>query len=158
MKTLFDSSVLIAFFNRDDIFHKDTVNFINELIEHKEVIVILPVIVFLEVTNVLSKKATKFNAEALFDIFDTYEKLDLNFETAKSLIPIFKQVHLKTSDAIIFASAKLEDATIITWDEQFQKEAKRLVDIQTPKTFLNKVNWGESIIENESANNFKPLQ
>ncbi|MBI3366822.1 type II toxin-antitoxin system VapC family toxin [Candidatus Roizmanbacteria bacterium] len=136
MKTLFDSSVLIAFFNRDDIFHKDTVNFISELIEHKEVIVILPVIVFLEVTNVLSRKATKFDAEALFDIFDTYEKLDLSFETAKSLIPILKQVHLKTSDAIIFVSAKLEDATIITWDEKFIKEAKRFVDIKTPKTFL----------------------
>jgi predicted nucleic acid-binding protein len=138
MKILFDSSVLIAFFNRDDIFHKDTINFINGLIERKEIIVVLPIIVFLEVTNVLSKKATKFNAEALFDIFDTYEKLDLNFETAKSLIPIFKQVHLKTSDAIILGTAIFNDAMLITWDEQLKKQAKKFVDTQTPKEFLVK--------------------
>lgn len=136
MKILIDSSVFVAFFNRNDIFHNDTVNFINALIEQKEVTIVLPVLVFLEVTNVLAKKATKFNSEALFYIFDTYEKHDLTLETAKSLIPIFKQVRLKTSDAILFATAKLADAIVITWDEKFQKQAKIFVEVQTPKTFL----------------------
>jgi predicted nucleic acid-binding protein len=136
MRILFDSSVFVAFFNKNDIFHKDTVNFIHALIVKEEIVVILPVLVFLEVTNTLSKKAIKFSSEALFDIFDKYEKLDLNYETAKYLVSIFKKVTLKTSDAIIFAIAKLTDAMLITWDEKFKKEAKKLIEVQTPKTFM----------------------
>ena len=136
MRILFDSSVFVAFFNKNDIFHKDTVNFIHALIDKEEIVVILPVLVFLEVTNTLSKKAIKFSSEALFDIFDKYENLDLNYDTAKYLISIFKKVTLKTSDAIILGTAMINDAMLITWDEKFLKEARRFVEIQTPKTFL----------------------
>jgi len=136
MRIIFDSSVFVAFFNKNDTFHKDTVDFIHALIDKEEIVVILPVLVFLEVTNTLSKKAIKFSSEALFDIFDKYEKLDLNYETAKTLIPIFKKVNLKTSDAIILGTAVLNNATFITWDEKFKKQAEKLVATQTPKTLF----------------------
>lgn len=44
---------------------------------------------------------------------------------------------MKASDAIIFATAKLKNATLVTWDEKLIKEAKKIVRIHTPKTFLN---------------------
>lgn len=136
MKLLIDSAVFIAHFNDKDIFHKNTVKLLESLLKIEELVIVVPVLVFLEVVNVLNKTIGKFDELKLFDIFKYYEVSDLDFEFAKMLIPFFKQLNLKTSDAIIVATAKLTDATIITWDEKLKKEAGKFIKTLTPTEFL----------------------
>lgn len=136
MKLLIDSAVFIAHFNDKDIFHKNTVKLLESLLKIEELVIVVPVLVFLEVVNVLNKTIGKFDELKLFDIFKYYEVSDLDFEFAKMLIPFFKQLNLKTSDAIIVATAKLTDATLITWDEKLKKEAGKFIKTLTPTEFL----------------------
>ncbi len=138
MKVLIDSSVYIAFFKDDDIFHKESVVFIEKLSENKNISIILPILVFLEVSNVLYRRVYSFDEKKLLSSYSKYEKVDLNFESAANFMLLFKKVHLKTSDAIITACAKMEDAILVTWDEKLIKEAKKIVNAQTPKTFPNR--------------------
>ena len=136
MKLLIDSSVFVAFFNDTDIFHKQSLGFFEKLLKRKSVDIVLPILVFLEIINVLHKKTSKFDEKRLLQAFNDYEKIDLGFDSAKEIIAIFKKVKLKTSDAIILASAVLYDTTLITWDERFKKEAEKFVVVQNPTTFL----------------------
>lgn len=138
MKLLIDSSVYIAFFKDSDFFHKESVALIEKLSEDKKVSIVLPILVFLEILNVLYKKLGAFDEKKLLNSFNKYEKVDLDFESAVDFMLLFKKVNLRTSDAIIAACAKMEDATLVTWDEELVKEAKKLVSTQTPKTLLNK--------------------
>lgn len=136
MKLLIDSSVFIAFFNDADVFHKETVVFFEKFLEDKNAIIVLPILVFLEMVNVLQKKIGAFNEEKLLEAFNRYEKTDLSFGSSREYLLLFKHFNLKTSDAIITACAKLTNATLVTWDEKLIKEAKKLVNAQTPRRFL----------------------
>ena len=138
MKLLIDSSVFIAFFSDTDVFHKSSLTFFQKLSKDENIIIVLPVLVFLEVVNVLCKKMVKFEEERLLRAFNDYEKVDLLFDSAVAFFSLFKQVNLKTSDAIILACAKIAGATLVTWDEKFRKQAKKFVPAQTPKGFLLK--------------------
>lgn len=139
MKVLIDSSVYIAFFKDTDVFHKESVTFIEKLSEDKDVLIVLPILVFLEITNVLYKSRGSVGEEKLLNSFNKYEKIDLNFKSAADFLLLFKKINLKTSDAIIASIAKMENATLVTWDEKLVKEAKKIVNAQTPKTFLSKI-------------------
>lgn len=141
MKLLIDSSVFIAFFNDADVFHKESVVFFEELLEDKNAINVLPILVFLEMANVLQQKIDAFNEEKLLEAFNKYEKVDLSFDSSRKYLLLFNKFHLKTSDAIITACAKMENATLVTWDEKLVKEAKKFANAQTPKTFLNKTSY-----------------
>lgn len=132
MKLLIDSSVFIAFFNDADVFHKESVVFFEKLLKNKNAINVLPILVFLEMANVLRKKIGAFNKEKLLEAFNNYEKVDLNFESAADFILLFKKINLRTSDAIIASCAKMEDSILITWDKKLIKEAKKFTNVQTP--------------------------
>ena len=138
MKLLIDSSVYIAFLKNSDVFHKESVTFIEKLSEDKNVSIVLPILVFLEIVNVLYKKLSSFDEKKLLSSYSKYEKVDLNFESTTNFMLLFKKVHLKTSDAIITACAKMKDAILVTWDERLIKEAKKIVNTQTPTTLFNK--------------------
>lgn len=132
---ILDSSVYISYLNPKDVLHIETKKFIDR-ITSPNVNFIVPIIVFLEVGNVLQKILTKFKNEDLMRFFDDHTIVNLDLQQAYELLAIFKNFNLKTSDAIILGTAILNKATLITWDEKFQKEAKKFVDTQTPKTFL----------------------
>jgi len=136
MKILLDSSVFISFLNDADILHNKTTALFRTLLQDKEVIVITPVLVFLEVAHILHKQINDFDEASVLTIFEKYEKIDLTFSLALEIIPFLKKINLKTSDAIFIAVAKLTKATLITWDKKLEKEAKKFIDVQTPKTFL----------------------
>ena len=136
MKLVLDSSVFISYLNENDIFFDSTTAFIDYLVEKQEIITI-PVIVFLEVANVLTRNNRDFKEEHMLSVFSKYEMIDINLHFARFLLPLFKNFHLKTSDAIILGSTILNEAILITWDEKFKKEAKKLIDVQTPKTFMS---------------------
>ena len=138
MKILLDSSVFISFLNDADILHNKTTALFRTLLQDKEVIVITPVLVFLEVAHILHKQINDFDEASVLTIFEKYEKIDLTFSLALEIIPFLKKINLKTSDAIFIAVAKLTKATLITWDKKLEKEAKKFIDVQTPKTFLSK--------------------
>ena len=81
-----------------------------------------------------------FENKDLLRFFEDHTIVNLDIELAKQLLIIVRDFDLKTSDAIITACAKLINATLVTWDEKLVKEAKKLANAQTPKTFLNKAN------------------
>lgn len=140
MKIVLDSSVLVSFLNEDDIFYVDTSKFIKQLLRNKEIIIIIPIIILLEVANVLGRKKRDFKEGYIFSIFQRYQILDIDLSFARNLLPLFRQIYLKTSDAIIVGATIMNKATLVTWDEKLVKEAKKFANAQTPKTFLNKIN------------------
>ncbi|OGD84483.1 hypothetical protein A2696_01340 [Candidatus Curtissbacteria bacterium RIFCSPHIGHO2_01_FULL_41_13] len=138
MWLLIDSSVFVAFFKKDDIFHKVSVKFIERLSQKSDVVIVVPIIVFLETANILNKKPSKFNSRLILDIFNRYETVNLTFGDANLIIGVFQIINLKTSDAIVVSVAKLTDTTLITWDQKLQKEARKIVETFTPQEFLKK--------------------
>lgn len=136
MNLILDSSVFISYLNKDDIFFDVTNQLVQHLLNKPKFIIVIPVIVFLEVANVLARKNRDFIEDYVLSVFQKYQVVDIDINFARSLLPLFKQINLKTSDAIILGTTILNNATLITWDEKFQKEAKTFVDVQTPKTFI----------------------
>lgn len=143
MRILVDSSVFIAFFNQSDIFHDTTVELFEKLSEDKDKINVVPVIVLFEVMNVLHKRAGEFDERKVFQLLTSYETIDLTFDMAQSFLSFFKEVDLRTSDAIVAAVAKLTGSTLITWDERLIKAAKNLISVQTPEVFLTYTQTGD---------------
>jgi len=142
VRILVDSSVFIAFFNQSDIFHATTVALFEKLSEDKDKTNVIPIIVLFEVMNVLQRKVGEFNERKVFQLLTSYETIDLTLDMAQSFLAVFKQVDLKTSDAIVAAAAKLSDSILITWDEKLIKAAKNLISVQTPEAFLAyQANW-----------------
>lgn len=136
MRILVDSSVFIAFFNQSDIFHAATVSLFEKLSEDKDKTNVMPIIVLFEVINVLHKRIKDFDERKMFQLLSSYETIDLTFDTAQSFLDFFKEVELKTSDAVVAAVAKLTDSTLITWDERLKKATENLISVQTPEEFL----------------------
>jgi predicted nucleic acid-binding protein len=133
---ILDSSVYISYLNPKDVLHIETKRFINK-ITSPDINFIVPIIVFLEVGNVLQKILPKFRNEDLIRFFEDHTIVSLDLQQAYELLAIFKNFNLKTSDAIILGTAILNNARLITWDEKFKKGAKKLLDVQTPKTFIS---------------------
>lgn len=138
MRILLDSSVFISFLNDTDVLHNNTTALFRTLLQDKEVVIITPVLVFLEVAHILHKQLNDFDEASVLTIFERYEKIDIDFPLALKIIPFLKKINLKTSDAILITVAKLTEAILVTWDKKLEKQAKKLVNAQTPKTFLNK--------------------
>lgn len=138
MKTfILDSSVYISYLNPQDSLHEKTKKFIN-LITAPDMDFVVPIIVFLEVGNVLQKRLPQFTTENLMRFFEDHNVIGLNMEIAENLLAVFKKFGLKTSDAIILGTAILNNATLITWDEKLVKKARKLANVQTPTIFFNK--------------------
>ncbi len=137
MKLVLDSSVFISYLNEDDVFYKITIQFVESLLQ-KNTVIIIPVIVFLEVSNVLLRKDRNFAQEDIVDIFQQHKVVNIDLDFAKKLLPLFKKINLKTSDAIILGTAIINNATLVTWDEKLIKEAGKIANVQTPTTLLSK--------------------
>ena len=134
LKTLLlDSSVYISGLNTKDSFHKLTKKFAIRL-KNKEVDIIVPVLVVLEVANILQQPA-----EDVFYIFEDGLLINLDLSLIKEIIPLFKKIKLKTSDAVIAATAKIYEAGIISWDKKLVKESKKLVNAHTPEEYLQEL-------------------
>ncbi len=131
-----DSSVFVSFFNDKDIFNKKTTKLFEHFSQEKSVELILPIIVFLEITHVLQKILINFDGQQIFKIFSSSKMLDLTYSQANDLLPIMASLSLKTNDAAITAIAKVTSSTLITWDNKLQKEAIKLVKTYTPQEFM----------------------
>lgn len=129
---ILDSSIYISYLNPKDALHDHTKKFIN-FITSPDINFLVPIIVFLEVGNVLQKTSPKFKNEDLIRFFEDHTIVNLDLELAKKLLLVFKDFKLKTSDAIIAACTKLTEATLVTWDEKFKRSVEKLITIKTPK-------------------------
>ena len=128
MKTIIlDSSIYISSLNSTDVLNKKTKEFLSSLEKESNIKIVVPVIIILEVANILQKSPQEISA-----IFIGGEIVELNFDIVKKLIPIFRLIKLKTSDAVIIGCAKIFQAELISWDKKLVKEAKKLVKAYTP--------------------------
>lgn len=132
MRLILDSSVFISFFNDTDVFHRKTEAFLKKIIKKQGLVIILPVLIFLEILHILYKQLSKFDEKTVFTIFSKYEKVDISFTLVPQILPLLKELDLKTSDAIIVALTKLFDATLITWDKKIINQAKEVIKVKTP--------------------------
>lgn len=132
MKSLIlDSSVFISSADPRDVFHHSTRNFIIGLEEKmQDIEIIVPILIVLEVSNILKKSVQ----ESMW-IFEGGRIIEFTVDLVDKIIPIFRSVRLKTSDAAIVACAKIFDADLISWDKKLVKEAKHLVKAYMPEDY-----------------------
>lgn len=126
---LLDSSIYISNLNSSDRFHQKTKDFIQKLekqSEDREIIV--PVLIILEVANILKK-----SPEEIMNFFARSKIIEFDIDLIQKLIPIFKAINLKASDATIAGIAKIYNAELVSWDKKMIKEAKKLVKAFTPE-------------------------
>lgn len=89
-----------------------------------------------EVVVVLRQNGA-INLEKIVQIFSQMKFSEINRETIKDLIGFLKtnRSYLKTADLIIALTAKLNKATLITWDKQLLKN--NFCKTTTPKEYEN---------------------
>lgn len=137
-KIIFDSSVLIPLiYETDPVYHSHSKELFDFVARNKTKIV-LPMTVLFEVFHVI-KKLGFFDRDGAHEIFldffnyPYFKYLNLNL----SFFNFFKQAdvfdNLKTSDAIIAASAFLTESVLITWDKRLIKNS---YGAYTPEDFL----------------------
>ena len=133
MRTIIlDSSVYISSLNIADKLNKTTREFLVQLTKEQDVFIIVPVLIMLEVANILKKSVKEIEA-----IFAGGKIIELNLELTEGLIPFFKSLKLKTSDAVIAGCANIHKAELVSWDKKLVKEAKTIAKAYTPREFLN---------------------
>ena len=129
---LLDASVYIASLKSKDIFYKQTRKFLLSL-QGKMPEIITPSLVMLETANIL-----KTSISDTFLIFKDSLVVDLDLDLVREIIPFFKKINLKTSDAVIAAAAKIFKTDLISWDKKLVKESRKLVKAYTPTEYLEK--------------------
>lgn len=144
MNVVVDSSAFVSSFVPADRNHRHSRAFFDYLQRSSlEYRVILPRMVPLEVGNVLLRRGIftdEFDDYREFqDYFEQYHLLDLDKASARQLLPFFVSLSLRTSDAIIAATAALHQAKLISWDAQLNAQASNLVEAITPKEFLKEL-------------------
>ena len=87
----------------------------------------------LETANIL-----KTSISDTFLIFKDSLVVDLDLDLVREIIPFFKKINLKTSDAVIAAAAKIFKTDLISWDKKLVKESRKLVKAYTPTEYLEK--------------------
>lgn len=137
-KLTIDSSVFISLLIQNEQRSKESKLFFDFAL-NKKIKFLVPIIVLFETFHSL-KRLNYFEDvysykkyKQLFS-FDCFKYFDLNFH----FFNLFKQLNffdnLKTSDAIVAASAFLSKSSLITWDEKLLNYSHRAL---TPKDFLD---------------------
>ncbi|OGK41886.1 hypothetical protein A2954_02450 [Candidatus Roizmanbacteria bacterium RIFCSPLOWO2_01_FULL_37_12] len=127
-RLILDSSVYISIAHPKDIFHSKSRSFIVKLQKKfTDTEIIVPTQIILEVANILKK-----TSEEILSIFSGGQIIYFDLVLIEKIIPYFKQVSLKTSDAIIVACAKIYQTELVTWDKKLAREANKIVRVYLP--------------------------
>ncbi|MEK7648549.1 MAG: PIN domain-containing protein [Patescibacteria group bacterium] len=131
-----DSSVFLSSLLERDHYHQTSLAFFSHIHQHPY-ITTLPMIVVLEIANILSKynKDPRPAIESLMAL----TILPHDQSTIEEAITIFKRLHLKTSDALVVWCAYVSESTLISWDKQLIRQAQKLIEASTPSDFLKKM-------------------
>ena len=123
-KFILDSSVWIAYFNKADLFYAEAKNIFAN-ISKKEAIIIMPEIIFAETVNILKKHLGKNKTLEVIAKIKKIKFIKLAHGLSKfwfEFFPIYSEINLKSSDAIILAYAKfLHVDYCFTFDKKLQK-------------------------------------
>ncbi len=135
MIVLLDSSVRISYFHREDVHHSKAVDIVEDCIEN-QVVVLLPDIIFAEVTNVL----LRLDPSGVF--LQEFRNYAIRFErlTAfvsgshefwmKTMEEMARKIRLKTLDLIIIAYAHhFRVEKFHSFDKQQQKHAATILQL-----------------------------
>lgn len=143
MKFTIDSSVFIANFMTADPNHASAVQFFHS-IDGQGNKVVLPITIPLEVINVMSRKTatvSEWAVDILKKIFfqsDTIEIRELHLDFVQPFSEKCKVLNLKTADAIITLSALEEGSTLVSFDRELLRKAKKLVSAKSPQEAIPK--------------------
>ena len=122
-----DSSFLVSFFSQDELNYEASKKFM-DYVSQKQIIFLVPMIVLFEVFHTLRRTGvfesdheySKFQA-FLNSGFLKYFDLNMGFFNMFREFPFFNE--LKTSDAIIAASAFINKSILISWDKHLLKNS-----------------------------------
>ena len=131
-----DSSVFVSALNKKDVLHEESREFF-EFLKTKDFQIVIPTIVIVEVGNILMKSKKLRNINSFLDKFYEFEVIDLDFEFLTKIFPKFRHFNLKTGDAIIASTASFYNTTLITWDRQLIYQAKKEMDVSTPRQYVS---------------------
>lgn len=131
-----DSNVFVSALGKPDDFTKDSQRFFKSLDSDTELI--LPSLVVWETVTAIFKQ----NIIALKVVVKYFRGLDIipldaqYINLAVSYLP--KDTNLKSSDLIVALTAKIKEATLITWDIQLLRNTSKFCTALTPKQYLMK--------------------
>jgi len=130
-----DSSVYLSALIQKDHFHRASQQFFHK-IEAEKKDVVLPMLIPLEVTNILYQHGIPLiKVQQIFESFYTTPRIRviaLDQAFGRAFVENVAKFQLKTSDGIIAASCFHFKATLVTWDKQLMTQTKHLLDTQTP--------------------------
>ena len=128
-----DSSVFLSSLLERDSYHTTSLAFFS-YVEKESASTTLPMIVVLEIANILQKNG-KDPRDALASLMG-FTILSHDLGSIEESVTVFKRLHLKTSDALVVWCAYVSESTLISWDKQLIRQAQKLVEATTPTDFL----------------------
>jgi len=124
--TILDSNVWVAFFDKDDSFHRKAVQIVSNLQER----IVLPEYVLLEVTTVLSRKAGKSSADIFLQ--KVFANRDVQvLSSSQQFLDEVVQLYLSRTNkklsfvdyALLYLSGKMN---VVTFDKDLKKELAKM--------------------------------
>ena len=129
-----DTSVFISSFEESDSLHSESLRFFNAINQEESSIVVPVTIVFETFNNLIQRGWT--DTSLMRAQFESMDVISLDRFDITRALPIFRQVKLKTADAIVVFVSKEYRAILVSWDKQLIKEATRVVSAMTPTEYL----------------------
>jgi|GEM_PF-928035 len=146
-KITVDSSVFVSSFLETDTFHKESAYFFQEL-QSREILIVEPIIVLLEILNVLTKTGKK-DLSVVLRAFAGYHTLPVDQYMIEEAIFTFGKCHLKTSDNLVVWCASVSESTLISWDARLLREAGKLVVAKKPTEYMKEEGYNSQKSEHQ---------
>lgn len=130
-----DSSVFLSSLLNDDSHRNESVFFLSFL-RNQQPPVAIPWLVVAEVINVLIRHRVR-EPEILLRSFKKYTVVNLDDNFIRlALMSRWKQISLKTSDAMVALTSAAYRTTLVSWDEKLIAEAGKITKTATPSDFM----------------------
>lgn|GEM_PF-3638665 len=132
-----DSSVFLAALLTSDVTNAASQEYFRRVErESAEVRVFIPATVVLEVVNVLLKVDQRSAAEEFLQQLPSLEVVAIDDRFIEEATKLLPRLRLKTADAIVALTAALNDAMLVTWDQQLLRQSKNITAAATPDVAL----------------------
>jgi len=137
-KLVIDSSVIVSTLGKPDKFTKISERFFRKIGSEPQTHVTLPTIVIAETIVNLYKQNSR-NVAKKIKILSKYKIVPLDTKFTDKFVDLAKGHNLKTSDLIIAATAKLNKATLISWDRKHLEKDQKICKAMSPSRYLKQL-------------------
>lgn len=136
MNLMIDSSVFVSSIGIDDIYTPKSRELFKKI---SSVEILVPTLVIAETLRTLYKQGNaKIGSISKFLFF--LKSVDINQPLLQNIVQYLpKSALLKTSDWLIAATAKINNAVLITWDNKLLKYAGIICEVSSPEQFIMKL-------------------